>query len=83
MLKADDLLKPRKYSSDYQPTCPIHISIGSCKKLFQEAGLKPDPAAIGTLGDILENFAISLLKRARKPQITKSELAQLLRETTE
>jgi len=78
MLRADDLLKQRTHSGNYG--CPIHISIRACKRLFKEAGLTPEPEAVGTLGDILENFALSLLSARNGPGITRSELKQLLRE---
>jgi|GEM_PF-2848419 len=79
MLRAADLLKQRMHSN-YNEGCPIHISIRACKRLFKEAGLRPDPEAVGTLGDILENFALSLLKGRKGPQITRSELVRLLGE---
>jgi hypothetical protein len=43
--------------------------------LFEELGIQPEPRAIGTLGDILENFALHLLSGRSNSSMTVEELA--------
>lgn len=77
MFDADDLLQVRRYSTPNY-NCPKHISIDACLALFSEAGVDPEPKAVGCLGDILENFALALLKDARGA-MTRDSLAERLR----
>ena len=73
MLKAEDLLQVRKVSNNYNG-CPKYVSIEACRELFTELGLNPSPKAVGTLGDIMENFAIAVLRSCDKEKISKTDL---------
>ncbi len=56
-----ELLKDRGGHTRGNYSCPVYISVEACKALFGEAGVEPAPKAVGVLGDILENFAMSLI----------------------
>ena len=77
MFDADELLQVRRYSTPNY-NCPKHISIDACLALVSEAGIQAEPKAVGCLGDILENFALALLKGERGT-LTRDRLAEKLR----
>lgn len=55
-------------------SCPVHISTNACLALFQEVGVQPEHKAVGALGDILENFAIKIIKISNSSRMTVSDL---------
>jgi hypothetical protein len=77
-LNYEKLIKDREgFSGNY--SCPKYISTDAIIKLFDEAGLNPEPKAVGVLGDILENFALSILDGHQKNSISASELKNNLK----
>ena len=77
-IHANKLLESRGgHTGNY--SCPVHIPIDACKALFREVGIQPAPKAVGVLGDILENFAISILDGFNGSTISASELGNQLK----
>jgi hypothetical protein len=77
-LNYQKLIKDREgYSGNY--SCPQYISTEAILKLFEEVGITPEPKAVGVLGDILENFALSILEPHNKKSISVDELKNNLR----
>ena len=72
------LMKKRGGSSNNYD-CPIHIRPESCMKLYEEAGAKPESGAVGALGDVLENFAIAIIKNAGCKKVSVLDLEQSLK----
>lgn len=78
-ISARSLLKPRKLSPNYN-NCPKHISLKACRALFSEMGAKPDGAAVGTLGDVIENFAIAVIRKTGdRKEVTRASLMRAVR----
>jgi len=78
-IKSDELLKDRGgITGNY--SCPVHINVESCLALFREAGVKPAPKAVGVLGDILENFAMSIVCNHSGKSMTVEQLKSKLRD---
>ena len=80
MLTPENLLQVRRYSENYQPTCPVHLRIQDCAALFHESGLIPDRQAVACLGDILENFALYVLDRLSAGEIGRYEVERALKD---
>ena len=59
---SDLLLKSRNGFSNNYNGCPKYISFDSIEALFAECDLTYESKSVGVLGDILENFAIEILK---------------------
>lgn len=78
-LKSTNLIRNRGGHSRGPYSCPIHIPIESCQALFNEAGIEPAPKAVGALGDILENFAISIFKNYDGKTMSEEQLGITLR----
>lgn len=74
------LMKERGGSSNNYD-CPIHIAPESCMKLYEEVGVKPEPGAVGALGDVLENFAIVIIKNIGHKKVSVQDLAQSVKNT--
>lgn len=77
MLDRQELLKQRKVSSNNYD-CPIHLSVDNIEKLFTEAGLDADTMAVGRMGDVLENFALAILRDAGPGKLGRSDIEDLL-----
>jgi hypothetical protein len=77
-VSTEELLEDRGgHTGNY--SCPVHISVEACKALFEEVGVTPTPKAVGTLGDILENFAIAMLRGFDGTTMSPSQVASGLR----
>ncbi len=77
-IKSNELLKVRpgitaKYS------CPVHIPNEACLALFREKGVEPEPKAVGTLGDILENFALKIIGNHSGKKMSVNQLQSQLK----
>lgn len=75
MKVSEQLLKDRGGETGNY-SCPLYLSTTACKKLFDEAGVVPEPKCVGMLGDVLENFALLLLEGWEGCYIDKSKFAQ-------
>jgi hypothetical protein len=70
MKRSDELLKSRGgMSGNY--SCPVHLSTDACKKLFEEAGVQAEDKCVGMMGDVLENFAMMILRRHPGGRLTR------------
>ncbi len=75
-----ELLKDRHGASSNNYGCPVHISLDACGALFKEAGIAPTPGAVGKLGDVLENYALMLMKGVSGGRISETDLARIVDE---
>lgn len=77
MKRSEELLKSRGgMSGNY--SCPVYLSTSNCKKLFDEADVEADDKCIGMMGDVLENFAISILRRHKGGKLTPNAFRALV-----
>ena len=76
-ISVDKLMKSRGGSSNNYD-CPIHISPEACMKLYEEVGVKPKSGAVGALGDVLENFAIAVIKNSNTKTMSIKSLERSL-----
>ena len=76
--RTQQLIRSRNGASNNYNGCPVHVSLDACAALFREAGANPSPSAVGTLGDVLENYALMLLKGSRGKSVSEQDLAQLV-----
>lgn len=74
------LMKDRGGNSN-KYDCPIHIPVESCMKLYEEVGVKPKSGAVGALGDVLENFAIAVIKNIGHKKVSVQDLEKSLKDT--
>lgn len=78
---SDLLLKSRNGFSQNNYSCPQYISFDAIKSLYDECGLTYDPKSVGVMGDILENFAIEILKGLNNnvsPTDLKNRIANIM-----
>lgn len=79
MKRSEELLKSRGgMSGNY--SCPVHLSTDACKKLFDEAGVHAEDKCVGMMGDVLENFAMMILKRHSGGTLTRTGFQSIVSE---
>ena len=66
------------YSNNYN-SCPKYISLNAIEALYVECGLTYEPKSVGVLGDILENFAVEILK-GMNGNVTPSDLKKRVKD---
>lgn len=72
------LMESRGGISDHYNGCPKYITLDACRSLLKEAGANPASGAVGTLGDVLENFALLILKDRRGKAVSISDIENKL-----
>ena len=77
MKRSEELLRSRGgVTGNY--SCPVHLSTSDCKKLFDEAGIDAEDKCIGMMGDVLENFAMMILRRNEGGRLTSDGFRSLV-----
>jgi len=77
MKRSEELLRSRGgMTGNY--SCPVHLSTSNCKKLFDEAGVEAEDKCIGMMGDVLENFAVSILRNHQGGKLTPGGFRELV-----
>jgi hypothetical protein len=70
MKRSEELLKSRGGATGKNYSCPVYLSTSACKKLFDEAGVDAEDKCIGMMGDVLENFAMMILRHHQSGRLT-------------